>query len=439
MLPRRTLRIYAGPNPDQLDHLQAVHINDRTRPTLIDSEGFYGQLQVYLRDPSTAATAEPYRDTNWSDFDSNLFTVQLVGHFKPTPQDYYPPPPSTYHAVAAVNKVVTAPLPPIAAARSAWTMDDVLLGVELDRPIPIASIGLPHWILSALFRLLQRTDGAVGIDRFIENQAGDFQTNRKPTIVTPVVCAANVMNAWTEEERTPSRVSSVPFATQTADSYRASHQYQWEQDRMKAVHTRFLAHPLHGTPLLCEYNAWMWYGFQPVLGNLDPCSRRALLRPSTAKHNEMSAQDAFTASLTTQTPSLPGSFDVELARSRRRTDHAFHADPNITYAFEFGTDYFDPSTFILRPTFAHRGPEAMQVQYGQGYARSLASLLSGSPLIQTLTKRWSFDVSRVTQDARGVSRVWLVCKSRPYGVTQRPIYFWAVLFELIEEQTPFGF
>ena len=79
-------------------------------------------------------------------------------------------------------------------------------------------------------------------------------------------------------------------------------------------------------------DGYRWYGFKPEIPtNLDGRSRRALYRPSDG---------------------LRQSSIADFPQSIRRQHHAYQ--DHVTYAFEFYADYFDPTTFVLRPTFTNR-------------------------------------------------------------------------------------
>jgi hypothetical protein len=300
-------------------------------------------------------------------------------------------------------------------------MDDVLFGIELDRPIPLQHIGLPSWIVSSCLKLIKYCDSAVLIDNIIVDERQGTPSYRRPSILTPIVCAANNVNAWTIGDGNMVRYHNI-----------SDPQRQWEMDRMSQNHSRYFSSEFR--PVLAEYNAWLWYGFQPPLTNIDSCYRRAFYRPS----KDPVAGD------TPYLPSKPvdemplNALSLGLPRSLRRQDHSFHADPHLAYAFEFSADYFDPATFILRPTFADKSLRQMQDRYGEGYSQSLAAALASSPIVRQLTKRWLMDVAQITMDAQGVARVYVVCRSRPFGVQGRTVYFWTVMFELTEERTVMG-
>lgn len=264
---------------------------------------------------------------------------------------------------------------------------------------------------------------------------GTPTSNARPTILTPLVCAATTMNAW---PTATGEGGDAQFYVNGSGS--SNQQTQWEREHIAAPHPRWVISPVTGDYELTEYNAWMWHGFQPPIGaGLDARSRRALYRPSdgvpqpTPEHFPQSVRrqhhgfEASPGMLRRRVTICSHEFLYLLARLPRSILTSPIKD--TTHAFEFYSDYFDATTFIVQPTFAQR----KDISDNPLYSHSLTTLIQQSPLARQLTQCWSLDVYRGLADAQGVARVYIVCRSKPMGPVGAVIYFWTIVLELAME------
>jgi hypothetical protein len=137
MPPR--LRVSVGPDPDAPHLFQKIHLNAVNQPTHFESHGFTGNITVFVSDAvvfkdgtacATGMTQHP---------GSKRFSIQVHGRFNTGLNDIT----RTIDAIAD-------------ASGRPFRYDDVLLGVELPKPVPWSAVPIPAWMVKMIWRWFNR-------------------------------------------------------------------------------------------------------------------------------------------------------------------------------------------------------------------------------------------------------------------------------------------
>ena len=290
----RELRIYSGPNPQQL-HLvpntgQWIHVSGPM---------FDGDIRVMLEQGVERI----------DDLPRKKFSIQTVGTYKAPPQ-------------------LTGGRP--------LTFDDALFCVEFNRPVDWNALPIPAWLVKTFYRWLMRMNDDLVIRNIFGNHSPaayddqDMGWNTlfardpfrdRPIIASPIVCSASAMNAIPDPNfqlainsspiPVPRDLQLICMPNRPYWTCGQSHQFADEVN---------------------EFNAFI-FASAPVKMEDDgqdfdrtPDKRRLYLRKP-------------------QQPSTSQPMILPASEVRRQYPY----NPNVKYAFEFFADYFDFNTFTLQP------------------------------------------------------------------------------------------
>ncbi|KAI3657096.1 hypothetical protein MP638_005790 [Amoeboaphelidium occidentale] len=380
----RRLEVFAGPTADQL---KPCVLNNPGHAVHIKSPVFDGKINVHIDFPDQLIV-EPQKN----------FSIQVEGRFLPL---------ESYDRSSGVE------------VKKLWTFDDVMFGVELDRPISWSKIPLPTIMAKGIYHWLRRSNSEIQIDNLFYDDTGKvgdpylhhdpffhlFGTSmlQRPSIMTPIVCGASTLNVYPYSDSSGDEYlrSGVDYYAKFVgfDQAAIRRRLEWNlisQKRPVWVYGPYYNRAHSFQRELVEYNDFI---FLPATiatprSNLD---RREYLREKhlaskRSQLNYVRAPDGITGLLRRQ----------------------YFFDPALTYCFEFHANYFDFTTFVLRPRLS-----------GAGMPRGMSNFVCGRLAFETgphiIVRETSSEIT---------SRVTIACKARKSFYFEHDVYFWCVVFEL---------
>ena len=349
------LEVWVGQQPDSLQYYGTPMPTTPSIP--IHSPLFTGHIRISLQHPHQPPLLPL----------DKLFSIQFQGHF----HTFTPAPNQPHHACLS--------------------MDDVMMGIELNKDLTRTDVNLPIWIIKAVEYWIRKMNAQVRMENVLVDVLGsDSISSCSPLgpgtgakLFVPLVCGATFMTARPRFD--PASASSCGFCggdggfESPASLYHSSycltssvpltvqhHQRHAEWSSLLHVPPLYIYQQARPhVPIVMEHNAFLFasyrvlqrYPSQSCWGDdgeagwdQSPSDRRALLRhhpsPSLLSSLYSSHHSHHSHSSHSHHSHSHGPMQEVTGQVLRQS---VPFSPALEYAFELSADYFDFSTFILKP------------------------------------------------------------------------------------------
>lgn len=338
-----------------------------------------GELVVFINHHQNTASHLP----------DKRFSIQITGRFLPRPD-----------------------------GRGPWSFDDVVFGVQLDRPVPWSSLPMPGWISKSLLRWIRSANNDLMLSQLFVDDVGMFEN-----------AIAGRVKGDRDDDDDDMRYFITPCYTAigTGATVQALPQPLVAQSLICSASKFSIvvdSTDTNGGSHYTDTNNKWHYG--PAQGRRHRFERELIEdnRPLFADRQLRSPEerrDHFRSTILighSLSKGLDGSATSQQPLNIQAIPRSIHYyDPRVTYMFELATDFFDFNTFDLRPKLSRR-----RRSFNGKQPPAAASLL--------LSGKWSMnmrDATAVQESANRHSRIMLACKNR-----LNDCWFFCMVFDFIE-------